>query len=421
MALRPDQVSDRSLRIVLRGVSPEDVRAVLADAAEGYQTVLGEIDRLRGELEAVNARLAVVHADERETTRIISRAETDAGAIRQKATDRAAELEADAERRIASLLRDAEAERAALEALASQCAGARVRLARVLEREIHDLQTLAAGTGLASPAAPPAGEAPVPLAPGPPPPVEVLCDEPAGDGYEPLPAQDAREAWSADDIESALRSLASFTDGGASSSSMPSDTEAAAPDAVEGQPARRRYLHTFFLTGAGLAGCAVIAMMAFPRTGPDPAEAAPAAAGHRIAASPQPASSQAAPSHSGPSRSAAPAGPSESPAPAAATTAERADEMPMASAGVSAARSPARLVVRMQAARPCWIGVTIEGTRESRLLGQGEELVRESASDILLRAGDAGALVVFVNDRRLPPLGADGEVVTKRIVVPSPR
>jgi hypothetical protein len=71
--------------------------------------------------------------------------------------------------------------------------------------------------------------------------------------------------------------------------------------------------------------------------------------------------------------------------------------------------------MRVQAIRPCWIGITINGRKESRLLGQSEELVRESTSDIVLRVGDAGALVVFVNDQRLAPLGGEGEVVTKRI------
>jgi hypothetical protein len=72
----------------------------------------------------------------------------------------------------------------------------------------------------------------------------------------------------------------------------------------------------------------------------------------------------------------------------------------------------------MEALRPCWIGITVGDRKESRLLGQGEEVVRESRSDIVLRVGDAGALVVTVNDRRLPPLGVDGEVVTKRISRP---
>jgi len=62
--------------------------------------------------------------------------------------------------------------------------------------------------------------------------------------------------------------------------------------------------------------------------------------------------------------------------------------------------------------------VTIGDRKESRLLGQGEEIVREASSDVILRVGDAGALIVTVNDRRLPPLGADGEVVTRRVSVP---
>ena len=40
---RPDQITDRSLRVVFGGVSRDEVRAVLAETAEGYQAVFDQV------------------------------------------------------------------------------------------------------------------------------------------------------------------------------------------------------------------------------------------------------------------------------------------------------------------------------------------------------------------------------------------
>jgi hypothetical protein len=64
------------------------------------------------------------------------------------------------------------------------------------------------------------------------------------------------------------------------------------------------------------------------------------------------------------------------------------------------------------------VRLTVGDQSASMLLEAGAELTREATSDIVLRVGDAGALVVIVNDKAMPPLGREGEVVTRRITRP---
>ena len=386
---RPDQITDRSLRVVLGGVSRDEVRAVLAETAEGYRAVFEEVDRLRTELAAISAQLVAAHDGEREATRIISRAEAEAGAIRQAARDRVAALDSDGGGRLAALRQQAEAGRAELATLTARRNDARARLAAVLQGELEALGSLLAV----------ASDAPGNAVP------DARVDETA------LPAAPAAEAWSAEDIESALRAHNGHgraADARDASSDSDPDLDA---ELGQASPARR-YLRPAALTGAGLAACALAAVIAFPRGGPGPAEAA-----SRSAARIAPPSAPAGRHSTAPVSAAASGTAGGSIAPVAAESSTAASGLP-ATSSLPGNSSPAPLVLRVQAIRPCWIGITINGRKESRLLGQSEELVRESTSDIVLRVGDAGALVVFVNDRRLAPLGSEGEVVTKRITAP---
>ena len=386
---RPDQITDRSLRVVFGGVSRDEVRAVLAETAEGYRAVFEEVDRLRGELAAISAQLVAAHDGEREATRIISRAEAEAGAIRRAARARVAALEDDGDGRLAELRRQADAARAELAALTARSTEARARLAAVLQDEIEELGSLSAR---ASEAAGNAG----PVA------------HPGNDESDLAPAPPV-EAWSAEDIESALRAH----DGhgiAADAPDAPSDTDAGFDAELEEASPGRRYLRPVALTAAGLAACALVAVIAFPRGGPEPAEAASRSAARPVASRYAPAAR-----HTTGSVGAAASGTAGASAAHAVPESSAADSRVPGASSPPRNSSPAPLVLRVQAIRPCWLGITINGRKESRLLGQSEELVRESTSDIVLRVGDAGALVVFVNDRRLPPLGGEGEVVTKRI------
>ena len=468
MGIRPGQLTDPQLKVVFGGVSREEVLAVLADARDDYQALLAEIDRLRSQLAEATARLVSVHADERETTRTISRAEQEAGTIRQSAQLRAEGLQQEAEAKATALLAQAEAERDALEAHIARLAGGRARLHRVLETEVEDLRAfLSAGpqVSVASLPATPAAAA-TPGAPWLPSPafepehwelagelealdvavdvgvaaLEAASPDPAEDG--PVPEQLLDEAWSAEDIESALMAVAIEPPAPAiheeaarleQQAPEPIAEEQQAPEpiaeeppapaspaitaiaadpryaaavqaflqdesALEDEDPPRRLMPRLAMAAAGLAAVGIVAVLAFPRSTPQAVEASP--------------------------RRTAPAWDSTVTRPDAAAV----RQPPVGTSAPASARSgaisnqppagAAPLVVRLEARRPCWVGVTIGDRKESRLLGQGEEIVREASSDVILRVGDAGALIVTVNDRRLPPLGADGEVVTRRVSVP---
>jgi hypothetical protein len=386
---RPDQITDRSLRVVFGGVSRDEVRAVLAETAEGYQAVFDQVGQLRTELAAISAQLVAAHDGEREATRIISRAEAEAGAIRQAARDRVAALEDEGDGRLAALRQQADAARSELKALTARCTEARARLAGVLQGEIEGLGALISG---ASESVDNAGPLP----------------EPHDDERDVAPAPPI-EAWSAEDIESALRAHNGHGMA-ADAPDAPSDSDDGFDAELEETSPARRYLRPVALTAAGLAACALVAVTAFPRGGPEPAEAASRPAAHSTV----PPSAPSAHQGTGPINAAASGTAGASAAHAVPASSTAAVTLPAVS-NPPATSSPAPLVMRVQAIRPCWIGITINGRKESRLLGQSEELVRESTSDIVLRVGDAGALVVFVNDQRLAPLGGEGEVVTKRI------
>jgi cell division initiation protein len=98
----------------------------------------------------------------------------------------------------------------------------------------------------------------------------------------------------------------------------------------------------------------------------------------------------------------------------------REEAQPVAAATVAAAQQSEAvdpLTVKLWAARPCWIRLVVDDKAETRVLAQGEELVRGAARYVELRVGDAGALTVEVNGSRLPPLGRAGHVVDHRFEV----
>jgi hypothetical protein len=65
-----------------------------------------------------------------------------------------------------------------------------------------------------------------------------------------------------------------------------------------------------------------------------------------------------------------------------------------------------------------WIRTTIDGrTDGGRTLAAGESMEVSAERSISLRVGDAGAMVVSVNDGEKQPLGRDGQVLTKQFVV----
>jgi hypothetical protein len=74
------------------------------------------------------------------------------------------------------------------------------------------------------------------------------------------------------------------------------------------------------------------------------------------------------------------------------------------------------LIVAFVAARDCWISIaTDDGTWNERLLRASEHYVARARDVVSFKAGNAGALSVLINDRPAGSLGAEGQVVARRI------
>jgi cytoskeletal protein RodZ len=74
-----------------------------------------------------------------------------------------------------------------------------------------------------------------------------------------------------------------------------------------------------------------------------------------------------------------------------------------------------RLVVSFLTTRPCWIAATVDGRVALRQLFQaGARETLDAERELVLTAGDAGALELTLNGSQARPLGGPGEVVTAR-------
>jgi len=75
---------------------------------------------------------------------------------------------------------------------------------------------------------------------------------------------------------------------------------------------------------------------------------------------------------------------------------------------------PGNLWVAGEAVREVWVRTTIDGRQgNGRTLAEGDTISVAADRTIALRVGDAGALLVSVNQGAWLPLGLDGEVVTR--------
>jgi len=87
-----------------------------------------------------------------------------------------------------------------------------------------------------------------------------------------------------------------------------------------------------------------------------------------------------------------------------------------AATGGGTAAQPAPLVVVLTLTEPCWLSVSVDGTRApSRTAGAGERLEFAVQRSITMRAGNAGAVSVTLNGKPARALGAPGTVVTTTI------
>jgi cytoskeletal protein RodZ len=82
----------------------------------------------------------------------------------------------------------------------------------------------------------------------------------------------------------------------------------------------------------------------------------------------------------------------------------------------AAAPQQAPLVVVLTLTDPCWLSVTVDGTRTpSRTAGPGERLEFAVQRSITMTVGNAAALSVTLNGKPARALGAAGQVVTTTI------
>jgi hypothetical protein len=67
---------------------------------------------------------------------------------------------------------------------------------------------------------------------------------------------------------------------------------------------------------------------------------------------------------------------------------------------------------------PCWIGATLDGQRKlGRLMQRGETTILHALDDVVLKAGNAGAVSLTINGLAAAPLGRQGQTVTTRITL----
>lgn len=111
------------------------------------------------------------------------------------------------------------------------------------------------------------------------------------------------------------------------------------------------------------------------------------------------------------------------PAPAAAVAPDPVAAPVPAPAPAEAAASPAqdeapadRLVVTLSASRPSWVSATVDGEKKiARVLQPGEQRALDVRRELVLTAGDAGAITMTLNGAEARPLGKAGAVATARL------
>lgn len=82
------------------------------------------------------------------------------------------------------------------------------------------------------------------------------------------------------------------------------------------------------------------------------------------------------------------------------------------------AAQPASLTLNITPKGPCWISLTVDGQPSfSGLMNSGEQRQVTAREEILLNIGDAGVFAYTLNGVAGRPLGAPGEVVSRRITL----
>jgi cytoskeleton protein RodZ len=87
-------------------------------------------------------------------------------------------------------------------------------------------------------------------------------------------------------------------------------------------------------------------------------------------------------------------------------------------AAVQPAARPSGLTMEIAPKASCWVSVTVDGEPTfSSLMKAGEKRQVVAREEVLVTVGDAGVFTYTLNGRAGKPLGAPGEVVSKRITL----
>ena len=165
------------------------------------------------------------------------------------------------------------------------------------------------------------------------------------------------------------------------------DTKQAAAADGDATKDRRTSLRTFLIVLWGGLSLGIVALLAMPAS-------SGRATGNVVAAAPvQPLAQHIEPVQAAPSR-------------LEPTTAN------------PATPALSRLRVTVVATRECWISTVVDdGEARERLLQPSEKLVLDAGESVVLKAGNAAAVSLLINDQPAAPLGTEGQVITRRITL----
>jgi cytoskeletal protein RodZ len=100
----------------------------------------------------------------------------------------------------------------------------------------------------------------------------------------------------------------------------------------------------------------------------------------------------------------------------AATVGAPAPDVPVST--VVAQPQPMVMAMEIAPKSDCWVSVTVDGVQAfSGLMRAGERRQVSAHDEISLNVGDAGAFAYLINGKEGRPLGAPGEVVSRRITL----
>jgi cytoskeletal protein RodZ len=116
------------------------------------------------------------------------------------------------------------------------------------------------------------------------------------------------------------------------------------------------------------------------------------------------------------SEQAAPSTPAPAPQPPPAADRETPDVVADRAAVAPDARDTDRLVVQLKAVQRSWVSAIVDGQRSvQRVFQPGDEQTLDVRRDLVLTAGDGGAITLTLNGAAAKPIGPSGQTATARL------